>query len=133
MSILTGKRCTTLTKLPVAFCGGKSARVEPVPLVKPEIRPSKRCLPPYMSTSRSTCWPMRRFRSCVSLKFASTQMSPSERPPSGFARLGRCFPDSHFVASPLHQFPKQRPSRRSEEHTSELQSHSDLVCRLLLE
>src|SRR5947207_11414894 len=26
-----------------------------------------------------------------------------------------------------------RPSARSEEHTSELQSHSDLVCRLLLE
>src|SRR5438034_5317474 len=25
------------------------------------------------------------------------------------------------------------PSNRSEEHTSELQSHSDLVCRLLLE
>src|SRR5476649_2987846 len=25
------------------------------------------------------------------------------------------------------------PARRSEEHTSELQSHSDLVCRLLLE
>src|SRR5438034_7176023 len=25
------------------------------------------------------------------------------------------------------------PSPRSEEHTSELQSHSDLVCRLLLE
>src|SRR5947207_10169771 len=25
------------------------------------------------------------------------------------------------------------PSARSEEHTSELQSHSDLVCRLLLE
>src|SRR5260221_9582464 len=27
----------------------------------------------------------------------------------------------------------QRPDGRSEEHTSELQSHSDLVCRLLLE
>src|SRR5438034_7832097 len=26
-----------------------------------------------------------------------------------------------------------RPGKRSEEHTSELQSHSDLVCRLLLE
>src|SRR5438132_5353539 len=26
-----------------------------------------------------------------------------------------------------------RPAGRSEEHTSELQSHSDLVCRLLLE
>src|SRR5438270_10421666 len=29
------------------------------------------------------------------------------------------------------QFPK--PSKRSEEHTSELQSQSNLVCRLLLE
>src|SRR5438034_4633945 len=29
--------------------------------------------------------------------------------------------------------PKLRPPNRSEEHTSELQSHSDLVCRLLLE
>src|SRR5215204_6754868 len=29
--------------------------------------------------------------------------------------------------------PSRPGSRRSEEHTSELQSHSDLVCRLLLE
>src|SRR5215204_6896709 len=28
---------------------------------------------------------------------------------------------------------RPRPRCRSEEHTSELQSHSDLVCRLLLE
>src|SRR5437588_2882646 len=28
---------------------------------------------------------------------------------------------------------RRSPWRRSEEHTSELQSHSDLVCRLLLE
>src|SRR5438034_3909953 len=28
---------------------------------------------------------------------------------------------------------EQTTSQRSEEHTSELQSHSDLVCRLLLE
>src|SRR5260221_10720512 len=32
---------------------------------------------------------------------------------------------AHARADPRH--------RRSEEHTSELQSHSDLVCRLLLE
>src|SRR5260221_6577986 len=31
-----------------------------------------------------------------------------------------------------HHIPVQ-PGCRSEEHTSELQSHSDLVCRLLLE
>src|SRR5450432_4930995 len=30
-------------------------------------------------------------------------------------------------------FEKMRPIKRSEEHTSELQSRSDLVCRLLLE
>src|SRR5436190_7290753 len=29
--------------------------------------------------------------------------------------------------------PRRLTRRRSEEHTSELQSHSDLVCRLLLE
>src|SRR5438034_3736932 len=29
--------------------------------------------------------------------------------------------------------PRRRTDSRSEEHTSELQSHSDLVCRLLLE
>src|SRR5438034_5089988 len=29
--------------------------------------------------------------------------------------------------------PPEGAARRSEEHTSELQSHSDLVCRLLLE
>src|SRR5436190_13382223 len=33
----------------------------------------------------------------------------------------------------LHQLPADPRQRRSEEHTSELQSHSDLVCRLLLE
>src|SRR5436190_6686541 len=30
-------------------------------------------------------------------------------------------------------WPTRRAPSRSEEHTSELQSHSDLVCRLLLE
>src|SRR5438270_12978342 len=32
-----------------------------------------------------------------------------------------------------HGLPPQREQRRSEEHTSELQSQSNLVCRLLLE
>src|SRR5437868_14742713 len=35
-------------------------------------------------------------------------------------------PDSEALA-------RRRPARRSEEHTSELQSRFDLVCRLLLE
>src|SRR5690349_24199064 len=46
------------------------------------------------------------------------------------------------LARPLHAWPDGRPRvvpsadparRRSEEHTSELQSRRDLVCRLLLE
>src|SRR5476649_3057305 len=44
---------------------------------------------------------------------------------------------SSDLAWPTHPHPSEAsprpPSPRSEEHTSELQSHSDLVCRLLLE
>src|SRR5260221_7159140 len=38
-----------------------------------------------------------------------------------------------FVAHPLPEDVAENLEVRSEEHTSELQSHSDLVCRLLLE
>src|SRR5260221_10893169 len=38
-----------------------------------------------------------------------------------------------WLASGLQRGDLQRVMDRSEEHTSELQSHSDLVCRLLLE
>src|SRR5436190_10041814 len=39
-----------------------------------------------------------------------------------------------YVAGPASTIRPAPPvTRRSEEHTSELQSHSDLVCRLLLE
>src|SRR5437588_4539814 len=60
-----------------------------------------------------------------------------------------CFPARHGVACKhdlccsaermsrwwyvFHGQHHQSSGRRSEEHTSELQSHSDLVCRLLLE
>src|SRR5688572_31283057 len=39
----------------------------------------------------------------------------------------------HVVASPGEQGGGVQPRQRSEEHTSELQSQSNLVCRLLLE
>src|SRR6266851_9911123 len=38
-----------------------------------------------------------------------------------------------WPALPWPPLPWPPPARRSEEHTSELQSHHDLVCRLLLE
>src|SRR5437588_9736253 len=42
-------------------------------------------------------------------------------------------PDLLKIKRDLIPVPEMMPLERSEEHTSELQSHSDLVCRLLLE
>src|SRR5215204_6446019 len=50
--------------------------------------------------------------------FPYTTLFRSCKPRHGYARHGK---------------PADRGPDRSEEHTSELQSHSDLVCRLLLE
>src|SRR5436190_13948595 len=51
-------------------------------------------------------------------------------------RLDAAYKRTGFVG-PLHGIPvlvkDEIDAARSEEHTSELQSHSDLVCRLLLE
>src|SRR5437773_6023303 len=62
--------------------------------------------------------------------------------PSSFCAIRRSTPTSFSPARREHPNPKSSctssalkragPSR-SEEHTSELQSHHDLVCRLLLE
>src|SRR5437588_5806798 len=53
------------------------------------------------------------------------------------ANLMRLKNGPHGIGNLLYQyrgrFSKRRFPMRSEEHTSELQSHSDLVCRLLLE
>src|SRR5438034_4254613 len=50
---------------------------------------------------------------------------------------GRAFADAHHLLglsySLVGQSEQALTQLRSEEHTSELQSHSDLVCRLLLE
>src|SRR5260221_1784165 len=51
-----------------------------------------------------------------------------------WAWLGHCI--QNIVSEPNHSHSKgyaRYLRSRSEEHTSELQSHSDLVCRLLLE
>src|SRR5438132_7798332 len=66
---------------------------------------------------------------------------PSQRPSLLIDRITRCQPVSD-AGERLAEKGKGRlgavqsvgpAAERSEEHTSELQSHSDLVCRLLLE
>src|SRR3989440_5272162 len=47
--------------------------------------------------------------------------------------ISRFLLNSRSKASPTPWMPPQTTKVRSEEHTSELQSRSDLVCRLLLE
>src|SRR5438034_6819683 len=71
------------------------------------------CLVLRSWSRRSTVSRSRR----VSRNFRATLSRFSA--PRGF--LSKCLPIRRMVG------------RRSEEHTSELQSHSDLVCRLLLE
>src|SRR5260221_3463813 len=72
-------------------------------------RPPRSTLFPYTTLFRST-WPPSRARATTPNPRLPTSRSstPSTTSPSA-------------------------TSSRSEEHTSELQSHSDLVCRLLLE
>src|SRR5947207_10741499 len=71
--------------------------------------------------------------------FRSCDVKPSDRPciPSSFLVCGCarwCTSTSHDPPGPSRSAPSGPSARRrSEEHTSELQSHSDLVCRLLLE
>src|SRR5260370_27566087 len=73
-------------------------------------RPPRSTLFPYTTLFRSTTWPRSTSRPSASYS----------RPCSGSAK---CRGDS--ISETCDQ--------RSEEHTSELQSHLNLVCRLLLE
>src|SRR2546422_1304626 len=77
---------------------------------------------------RSTLFPYTTlFRSYIAARANSVTTSQSAHT-TGFRR------GMHSRALPIAMTPKiQKKVRRSEEHTSELQSRLHLVCRLLLE
>src|SRR5260370_4746985 len=88
---------------------------------------------------RSTLFPSRR---SSDLSRLLAEFVPSEDAPSvarlraaGSLFVGRTnLPEFAWRGSTDNRlFGESRNSRRSEEHTSELQSHLNLVCRLLLE
>src|SRR5205814_6321248 len=64
---------------------------------------------------------------CLSAPPATTARTPISATPAGCASAGRRPP------RPRHRARRPTPGTRSEEHTSELQSLRQLVCRLLLE
>src|SRR2546430_12710696 len=81
-------------------------------------RPPRSTLFPYTTLFRSTP------RACPHLLRTAGSFA---RTPSRRSRVR--LPTPHALA----HSPQRESSQRSEEHTSELQSQSNLVCRLLLE
>src|SRR5437773_7616360 len=81
-------------------------------------RPPRFPLFPYTTLFRSASSASRRARPC-----RSQESCRSSRSGAKCGRRGRSRPPSASGS----------PRDRSEEHTSELQSHHDVVCRLLLE
>src|SRR2546427_4443068 len=85
---------------------------------------------------RSTLFPYTTlFRS----RFGAAVARSQESMPEVYVAAGSNVEPEHNLALAVSQlereFPtvRRRPQARSEEHTSELQSQSNLVCRLLLE
>src|SRR5690349_22876624 len=82
-------------------------------------RPPRSTLFPYTTLFRSPKWPKRRMRNGRGMRTPPTRNSSVVDAGMRSGLFMRC--------SLLHA------DLRSEEHTSELQSRRDLVCRLLLE
>src|SRR3712207_6901057 len=86
---------------------------------------------------RSTLFPYTTlFRSDLEVQVErepprGTQTRPQRHERAVAVRRAR--PDHHERAHVGAAVPRRSPRRRSEEHTSELQSRQYLVCRLLLE
>src|SRR5260221_2322136 len=81
---------------------------------------------------RSTLFPYTTlFRSGVlGIWVSDRPVDKMKQPPSPLITSGQL---DFWGPLPCGEDVRMRPVSRSEEHTSELQSHSDLVCRLLLE
>src|SRR6266496_4463486 len=63
---------------------------------------------------------------------SSRDLRPQPRPPPRH-NISPALPHQRWRLHPEPQPPARSSRERSEEHTSELQSRRDLVCRLLLE
>src|SRR5688572_32345933 len=92
-------------------------------------RPPRSTLFPYTTLFRSN-------RPVVYWPQGVPTPSGSPPPPPPPSPFGNPFSFRHvnqLLASAMGSYPVPPGLRRSEEHTSELQSQSNLVCRLLLE
>src|SRR2546421_3548281 len=84
--------------------------------------------------------PYQITRNCDHMRYAQNTLKPKHSFPRSCCCLAENSPSrpmrrrtaSTSTASAINAA-RKLPMKRSEEHTSELQSRSDLVCRLLLE
>src|SRR5256885_16542775 len=93
-------------------------------------RPPRSTLFPYTTLFRSPNLGLSVGGKDPALSFASTYALATNRPLYHYVRAPEAF---HCPADKGQEFPLMAPIGRSEEHTSELQSPCNLVCRLLLE
>src|SRR5690606_40267755 len=83
---------------------------------------------PYTTLFRSSLFLLTRRRHAGNSTYGNPQRDTRRRQPA----RGRRAPACHAVG-PVASIARPRSAPRSEEHTSELQSRENLVCRLLLE
>src|SRR5690606_39663665 len=95
-------------------------------------RPPRSTLFPYTTLFRSSLrYDCRRGYLLQALRFFSRRSPMLACSPCGTRWVGS---KGRFITSTSNSFNRLTPSStRSEEHTSELQSRENLVCRLLLE
>src|SRR5256885_3069891 len=96
-------------------------------------RPPRSTLFPYTTLFRSRRWNIGRWRGTGTIGIPDVALRNSTPETiNEIPRIRRCVPCQLHVGSVITSHHRQE-SRRSEEHTSELQSPCNLVCRLLLE
>src|SRR3712207_7001698 len=92
-------------------------------------RPPRSTLFPYTTLFRSPASQQREYLESLGLPRPASAKAPSSDPTEPWS-WARPSPSRVRLAGAAAARP---PARRSEEHTSELQSRQYLVCRLLLE
>src|SRR5438034_1843502 len=108
----------------------------------PQKRPKTRTSPhrgcgvllrrPHTQSAEVSCPVCAPCSPCWSLRSLS-QPSPVPTPPALVTAAATSTTATPAAEALSHRAARGTRKPRSEEHTSELQSHSDLVCRLLLE
>src|SRR5688572_31073881 len=90
-------------------------------------RPPRSTLFPYTTLFRSSIDSGKRYRTGV------LALEPAEPGPAQIRSLAAFLAGGEPAPGLIIPGEERAPAARSEEHTSELQSQSNLVCRLLLE